>query len=472
MTTINIFDKIPSRLMTGVMIFFATFFSYMLRNAMSINILAMVKPTNLNENENGTITDPPNYGPERLDWSAYQQSLLLGSFFWGYAITPLPSGVLSDKFGGRRLVGYSFLISCILEAVTPVASASFWVSFMVRFLIGFFSGTLYPALHKLVSKWAPPEEKGKFVSALVGGAIGTVVTWSVAGYLVESVGWDYAFYVPAILSGCFTIVWFITTFDDPASHPRISTEEKEYIENSLLGVTYTKRWPPLVHVFKSIPFWALLILHYGNLWGLYFLMTAAPKYMNEVLGFNLSKSGILASLPYLARFFAGFIFGSIGDLIRKKQWFEVTTIRKSFCLFSHIIPGLFLIALPYVNERPAVCVAFVTLSLGFNGAGTMTNLQNSQDLAPNYAGTVYGIINSIGTTAGFITPLIVAHYTQERSTIDEWSSVFLIGAIAYIAPAILFIIFGSGKIQYWNDLDLPKTDDHKSEEESSTKRKN
>lgn len=24
------------------------------------------------------------------------------------------------------------------------------------------------------------------------------------------------------------------------------------------------------------------------------------------------------------------------------------------------------------------------------------------------------IINSIGTTAGFITPLIVAHYTQER----------------------------------------------------------
>lgn len=75
---------------------------------------------------------------------------------------------------------------------------------------------------------------------MVGGAIGTVVTWSVAGYLVESVGWDYAFYVPAILSGGFTIVWFITTFDDPASHPRISMKEKEFIENSLIGVTYTK----------------------------------------------------------------------------------------------------------------------------------------------------------------------------------------------------------------------------------------
>ncbi len=67
------------------------------------------------------------------------------------------------------------------------------------------------------------------------------------------------------------------------------------------------------------------------------------------------------------------------------QWFTNDFIS------AHIIPGLFLIALPYVgSERPYVCVTFVTLSLGFNGAGVMTNLQNSQDLAPNYAGTVYG----------------------------------------------------------------------------------
>lgn len=75
---------------------------------------------------------------------------------------------------------------------------------------------------------------------MVGGAIGTVATWSLAGYLVESVGWDYAFYVPAILTGCFTVIWFVTTFDDPATHPRISSKEKEYIESSLLGITHQK----------------------------------------------------------------------------------------------------------------------------------------------------------------------------------------------------------------------------------------
>lgn len=44
--------------MVGVMMFFATFFSYMLRNAMSINILAMVKPTT--PDENGEIPVLPN----------------------------------------------------------------------------------------------------------------------------------------------------------------------------------------------------------------------------------------------------------------------------------------------------------------------------------------------------------------------------------------------------------------------------
>lgn len=57
-------------------------------------------------------------------------------------------------------------------------------------------GFLYPCLHNLVAHWSPPAEKGKFVSALLGGAIGTVATWSITGPLIEDFGWEYAFYVP------------------------------------------------------------------------------------------------------------------------------------------------------------------------------------------------------------------------------------------------------------------------------------
>lgn len=67
-------------------------------------------------------------------------------------------------------------------------------------------------------------------------------------------------------------------------------------------------------------------------------------------------------------------------------------------------------------ESPYWSVALLTLSLGFNGASTMTSLQNAQDLAPNFAGNVYGLINFVGTTTGFITPLVVSHFTKEQVT--------------------------------------------------------
>ncbi|XP_058831302.1 sialin isoform X2 [Topomyia yanbarensis] len=451
------------------MLFMSCFISYMLRVNMSVNILAMVNPiqrsprssamgTNSSESvSNSTTSIAPaphvmDYGP-RYNWSSHDQSLLLGAYFYGYLMTSLPAGVLAERFGGRRLVGYTLSFSALLTALTPLAATyGLWVIIANRALLGICGGVLYPALHNLVSKWAPPNEKGKFISALMGGTFGTVVTWPLVGVLIETLGWSFAFYVPAVLTAIVASVWLIIVADSPAQHPRISKEEQEFIEKSL-GDTLSKQklLPPVVKMMTSVPFLALLVLHFGNLWGLYFLITAAPKFMSEVLGFKLAKAGFLAALPYLARALAAFGFGSIGDYLRKKSLFTVTTIRKSFCLFSHIIPGLFLVGLIYAGFDPYMCVAIITLSLGFNGASTMTNLQNSQDLAPNFAGTLYGIINFVGTTSGFITPMLVAHFTAERSTMDEWRYVFAIGAAAYMIPALVFVLFGSAAVQKWNE---------------------
>lgn len=41
---------------------------------------------------------------------------------------------------------------------------------------------------------------------------------------------------------------------------------------------------------------------------------------------------------------------------------------------AHIIPGVFLILLCFVGCDPYVCVAIITLSLGFNGAATSKDL--------------------------------------------------------------------------------------------------
>lgn len=440
--------KVPTRLGIALMLFMACMVSYMLRVNLSLNIIAMVDHQDDNE---------PCYGP-RYPWTASEQSLLLGAYFWGYLITSLPGGLLAERFGGTFVGSISLIGSAVLNALIPLAASwNIWMLYVLRFLIGFFGGVLYPVLHNLISKWAPPDEKGKFVSSLMGGTFGTVITWPLCGAITEAIGWNWAFYITSLFSGAVGAVWVFIVSDNPAIHKFIGKDEREYIENSLAAhLSTAKSWPPYKKLLQSLPFYGLLILHYGNMWGLFFLLTAAPKFMNEVLGFQLTEAGFLASLPYLFRLIMAFVFGAIGDVILRKKVMSTTAIRKTFTLCSHVIPGIFLIVLALLGKNQTTCVIIITLSLGFNGAATITNLMNSQDLAPNYAGTIYGIINFVGTTPGFFSPIVVAFITGGEKTMEAWVNVFIIGAIAYIAPAIIFWLFGSGNVQPWNSIE-PKS---------------
>lgn len=167
----------------------------------------------------------------------------------------------------------------------------------------------------------------------MGGTFGTVITWPISGVIIESLGWEWAFYIVSIFVFVTTCVWFIIVDDSPAQHTTISQEERNYIEKSLGDtVSKAKKWPPVKSLAVSMPFWALTFLHYGSMWGLFFLVTATPKFLTEVLKFNLSSAGFLSSLPHIARLLASFGFGSFVDLVRKKSWMNNTKIRKVFCI--------------------------------------------------------------------------------------------------------------------------------------------
>lgn len=448
----------------------------MLRVNMSINIIAMVEPklegardksiaecvplnfhqANITENYTESLskhTALPDFGT-RYDWSPQVQGFILGSYFWGYILTSIPGGYFAEKFSPTKTVAISGFISAVITVIIPLAASwHYWAVIVLRIILGLMAGVVYPSLHCLVAHWAPPTEKGMFTAALFGGSLGTVITWPLSGSIVQAWGWKWAFCIQGILAFIYCALWMLLVADLPDSHPRISEEEKIYISKSLGdNVGKNKATAPYLKMFTSIPFWALACLHFGNLWGLYLLLTAGPKFMSEVLGFNLAHSGVLAALPYLARMLLGFFFGFVGDLIRRRNWMTVTMIRKSFVTMSHFIPGLLLFGLIYVGCDVVACVALITLSLGLNGASTITNIQNNQDLAPNYAGTIYGMINCFGGTTGFFTPMITGYLTEQHSGLKEWHIIFSIGASVYIATGVIFCIFGSGQQQLWNQV--------------------
>jgi ACS family sodium-dependent inorganic phosphate cotransporter len=158
----------------------------------------------------------------------------------------------------------------------------------------------------------------------------------------------------------------------------------------------------------------------------------------------------------------GFFFSWAGDTIKRRQFISVTLLRKLATIFSHLLPGVFLILVGYVGCDFMLANVFLFFALGFNGAALISNLSNNQDLAPNFAGFLYGIMNTIGSSSGMIIPPIVEEIAGKYGNpIDRWQILFWIGAAVCIGSMVVFLFGGSGNIQSWNELrpiNRPKDD--------------
>ncbi|KAI8439395.1 hypothetical protein MSG28_013198 [Choristoneura fumiferana] len=337
--TIFVIGAVPVRFNLWIMIFTSCWVVYMLRVNMSLNIIAMVPQTHSTSNTTSVsqcnakdaiirnvtlqhediadVRQAPRETPgaASFEWTPDQQAMILGSYFWCYPVTSLVGGMAAERWGPRYVVFITSVLSALLTIGSPAAARLHYIALVVaRFLLGIAGGFIYPSLHALVARWAPPTEKGKFISAMMGGTLGTVVTWSVTGPLVEKFGWASAFYVPGALALIWCALWWYLVADTPADHPRISDTERKYISDALGDkVQKSKGLPPFKSIVTSLPFLAMVVLHYGNLWGLYFIMTVGPKFVSSVLGFQLAAAGVISALPYLARLLLSAIFGVIGD---------------------------------------------------------------------------------------------------------------------------------------------------------------
>lgn len=79
-------------------------------------------------------------------------------------------------------------------------------------------------------------------------------------------------------------------------------------------------------------------------------------------------------------------------------------------------PAAFLVATAYVDcTNKYIAVFTLCCAVGFTGFAFASYMINHADLAPDYAGTLFGITNTTATLPGFIAPIIVGAMTPDVS---------------------------------------------------------
>ncbi|XP_017757364.1 PREDICTED: putative inorganic phosphate cotransporter isoform X2 [Eufriesea mexicana] len=461
----NVLGWLTCRQVLNIMVIIGFMLNYMLRVNITIAIVSMVIPSNdtlhssdhdkssdcfdstitINvtsfDNGSTTLTSdsatssipyPPRHeemNQSRYSWNEYQVNLVLGSFFWGYICTELPGGRLAEIIGPKRVFGYSMLVSSIVTLLTPLAADYSYITVVaLRAILGFMLGATWPAMQPMTVRWIPPTERSKFVSNMM------------------------VFYVTGTIGLVWSSAWFFFIFDSPAQHPRITIEERRYIEDSIGTTSTTKRLPvPWKNIFLSPCVWAIVFAHGCNVFGYFTAVNQLPTYMKYILNFNIKENGMLSSLPYVGKYVFAVTTSTVADYLFKTKKLSITTIRKLFTALAMLSPGLLMVVQANYGCDRATSVVIFTIALTINGAVTAGYLGNCLDIAPNFSGTIFGIMNTLGSLGGFVSNYMVGMITYKHQTYARWRIMFWILATIYCFGALIFLIFGNGQLQKWNN---------------------
>ncbi|KAG7217371.1 hypothetical protein INR49_021538 [Caranx melampygus] len=420
---------LPKRYIIAILSGLGFCISFGIRCNLGVAIVEMVN------NNTVYINGTPVLQKAQFNWDPETVGLIHGSFFWGYIVTQIPGGFISNKLSANRS----------------------------NALNDFITGVTYPACHGMWSKWAPPLERSRLATtSFCGSYAGAVIAMPLAGVLVQYVGWSSVFYIYGNLERmtqtlqCFGIVWYVLwlllAYGSPAAHPTITDEERMYIESTIgetmqqLSVT-EKFKTPWRRFFTSMPVYAIIVANFCRSWTFYLLLISQPAYFEEVFGFPISKVGILSAVPHMVMTIVVPIGGQLADFLRSNKIMSTTNVRKLMNCGGFGMEATLLLVVGFSHTR-GVAISFLVLAVGFSGFAISGFNVNHLDIAPRYASILMGISNGVGTLSGMVCPLIVGALTKHKTRL-EWQNVFVIAAMVHYSGVIFYAIFASGEQQDW-----------------------
>ncbi|XP_046481434.2 sialin isoform X3 [Neodiprion pinetum] len=423
-------------------------------------------PTNVEENTiipSLGLAESQKYGssindteyPDRFSWNEYEQGLALGGYYWLHWAMQLPGGILARRYGTKLVFGLANFIPALLGFFIPLFARYHLYAFvLIRVLQGALAGAAWPAMHNMTAKWIPSSERSKFVSSYLGSSVGAAITYPISAMLISWLRWESVFYVTSVLGVVWYVVWYYLAYDRPQEHPRISEAEKAYILESLgESVSHDdSQTVPWRAILTSWPLWLIAIAECGNAWGVFTLNSEAPSYLNYIHGWNINAAGMLSAAPHMMRMVFAYMFSSFADWLLRTRKMSITRVRKFAILVCNGVQSIMLLGLAFSGCHPILAAAFMIAGMTAAGANSAGTLACTVDLSPNHASVLLGIVNTVATSSGFISPMIVGILTNDNQTINQWRMVFLITVAIMFSTGALYILFGVAELQPWNNI--------------------
>ncbi|XP_015121653.1 solute carrier family 17 member 9 [Diachasma alloeum] len=368
-------------------------------------------------------------------WSKADSGMILSSFFWGYTLTQVASGYMSDRIGGHKIMwiaalGWSFTTFTLPNVIEEFTDSDHHVEIiaMARTITGAFQGMHFPSVISLTSQHLDESERASFFGLLTSGsALGTLLTGSLGSYLLVKFSWAVVFQV----LGSLGLLWTLFLYYQSLTAQRRRIISRSFGESKSKNLPWRELW-------SKPPFWSCVFAHACQNNCFFVLLSWMPTYFHDT--FPDVPSWMVNMIPWLSLLPCTFV----GKILSERlitTGYTVTTTRKiveTICFATQTI-NLLILATVQTFQAAMLCLMFIIGGTGFHNTAIAVN---PSDLAPKHSGSVFGLMNSVGAVPGFLGVYLagcILHMTH------SWAAVFILTAFIDILGCVVYLTFGSGQ---------------------------
>lgn len=350
--------------------------------------------------------------------SAASLGNLSAFYFYGYVLIQIPTGLLADRWGPRRVLTLGAAVTAAGTLLFALAPNVAWAS-AGRLLIGTASGMAFVSMLKLASHWMPAR-RFALVSgiALTTGVVGATLAGVPLRAAVDAFGWRGVMVASSIVTAVVAIAVWMVARDDPAergyaSHYPASAhapEERSVLDYLREAFRYRNTWMLLV-----IPGgYSAIALTFAGLWGVPWLVTTR--------GFSPAQAAATASMMLIAWSLSSIVYA---------QWSERMGRRKPLLaagLAATIATWSLLVFLPDVSGP--VTVALIA-GVGVASGAVMLTFPFAKESVPLALGGTVSGVNNMAMMLGTMVMQPLVGLVLDR----HWDGKLVEGARVYAAEA-------------------------------------
>ncbi|MBI3675479.1 MAG: NarK/NasA family nitrate transporter [Proteobacteria bacterium] len=361
------------------------------------------------------------------------------------ALSRIFLGLLSDRFGGRRV--FAILMLLTSGAVYLVSAVSSYPMFLVTALGLGFAGGSFAVGVSYVSNWFDRAHQGTALGIFGAGTIGTAITAFGAPLLVNTFGWRETVELYAAVLALTSVVFFLLTNEDPASAARASgTLKPRKLSDQLAPLARLQVWR--------------FSLYYFFVFGAFVALASwLPRYYMGMYGLPLAKAGLLTTAFALPAAAFRALGGWVSDRIGARTVMYATFIASVIVCFAlsypqtdyvvHGIKGT--IAFSFGIPLPAFVSLTVVLGF-FMAIGMAAVYKHIPVYYPEHVGAVGGLVGAIGGLGGFFLPIA---FGVMNDLTGVWTACFML--LFLLVAAALAWMHGAIRLMERHRIEALKT---------------